>query len=65
MQVLFKSKDETRADLQTWCILVQDRGLIPRVFQELFSQIQSKQVSQVCYCLTKYNMLLSMQYSLL
>ena len=27
--------------------LVQDRGLIPRVFQELFAQIQEKQVQQV------------------
>lgn len=27
--------------------LVQDRGLIPRVFQELFAQIKEKQLQQV------------------
>ena len=28
--------------------LMQDRGLIPRVFQELFAQIRVKQAQQVC-----------------
>lgn len=27
--------------------VVQDRGLIPRVFQELFAQIKEKQMQQV------------------
>lgn len=42
-------------------IVLQDRGLIPRVFQELFFQIKNRQESQV-FCLQKQHSVLLRAY---
>lgn len=40
------SQTSQTSNVSVVCV-VQDRGLIPRVFQELFAQIKEKQMQQV------------------